>query len=196
MQSASRTTGYRTDVPVSNKFDYSLLCQEREQTHAKEVPPPGQRGYPDVYVDSGDYTVTIDPMKNTQWIRDDSHAHRSAATQHRGALKDHASVMHAVKIVDVHPAPDETFVPTFDMLDRSKKLSQRCVSTSTHGFPMRRGNPHSRNPGQLPHISQRIWKNQLPNKPDFLVERDQWISSTHADRNRAFDCGGGGWTCR
>ena len=171
-----------------NKFDFSLLEAGREQAHAKDVPPDGQRGYPDVYVNGDDVdavTVTVDPYKNAQWIRDDSHSHRSAATIHRGALKDHAGVMRAVALVDQHPGPPTTFVPTSTMLNGFDKLTPRCVANSTRGRT-----PKSGNYGKLPVISKQIWNNALPDVVDWQVEARMWLENTHLSRDRRFDCSG------
>ena len=40
----------------------------KEDLHARDTP----RGYPDVYVNGEDVTVTIDPLKNAQWILPDN----------------------------------------------------------------------------------------------------------------------------
>jgi hypothetical protein len=164
------------------KYDLSMLEAEREQSHAKHVPRRPE--YPDCYSSCEDVTVTVDPMKNAAWIRDDSHAHRSAATIARGALKDHKGVMRAARLLDRHPAPPRTFMPTSSMLDRSLKLSARCVANSTHGMP---GN--SADKGRLPTFSQMIWQNRLGDKPDWRVEAEVWAESNHG-RDRRFDCGG------
>ena len=184
------------DPKYSSKYDSELLERERVASHAKEVPPEGQRGYPDVYVNGADVdavTVTIDPLKNAHWIRDDSHAHRHAATQQRGALKDHAGVMKALSIVSQAPSLETTFIPTSDMLDALDKLTPRCVQNSTRGY---RGAPASGTYGKLPTISKRIWDGVYRDVPDWKVTRDVVMESTHASRDRSYDCSGGGWVCR
>ena len=168
--------------------------KERIDSHAKEVPPPGRRGYPDVYV-NGDVTVTVDPIKNDHWIRDDSYGHKHAASRHRGALKDHNSVMRAVGFIQACEStegetpfwsgcrPPTTFVPTSGHLNESKKLSSKCVGNSTRGYG-------KRGEGELPTFSKLIWQNRLGDKPDWLVWRDMWTENTHGSRDRRFDCGG------
>jgi len=164
--------------------------KDRVDAHAKEVPPPGQRGYPDVYV-NGDVTLTVDPVKTQHWIRDDSHAWRHAATAHRGDVKLHKGVIGSMQgLVQQQYAP-ETFIPTSRHLDESLKLTPRCVQNSTRGKVGTRGNPG--NPalkGQLPIYSQLIWQNKLPETTDWRVWRDVWMENTHLSRNRAFDCDG------
>ena len=165
---------------VRTKYSGVNLDEDRERSHAKEVPdrPP----YPDVYV-NGDVTVTVDPVGNSQWIRDDGHGHRHVATQHRGALKDHAGVMRTRHLLDQHAAPPFNFVPTTHMLDNSLKFSARCVANSTRGNPAIGRNE---NAGKLPVISALQYANRLADKPDWLVEWEQY-APTH---NRAFDCDG------
>lgn len=176
-------------VSVQDHLDYERLTkystvnldEDRERSHAKEVPdhPP----YPDVYVNGEDVTVTVDPPGNNQWIRDDGHGHRHVATQHRGALKDHAGVMHTMRLLDRHAAPPVNFVPTPRMLDDSLKFSARCVANSTHGNPAL---GRQKNAGKLPVISALHYANRLADKPDWLVEWEQYAPT----RNRAFDCDG------
>lgn len=179
------------NAQYGNLEDPETMKWERESSHTKQVPPPGQRGYPDVYVNGEDVTVTVDPYKNKQWIRDDSHAWRAAATAHRGALKDHASVVRAAGRLDHHPGPATTFIPTAHMLDgypvHGRFLTPMCVHNSTRG---RRGAPASDTYGELPVINKRIWNNQLRDVVDWDVEAQQWLENTHLSRDRRFDCTG------
>lgn len=158
-----------------NKFDTALLDEEREATHAKLVPE--NPGYPDVYVNGEDHTVTVDPYKNSHWIRDDSHGWRSAATVHRGALKDHVGVMRAVRQLDRHDGPTETFIPTSRMIDGQNKYTGKCTGTSSRGVGQ------FERPGQLPPITQLIYDNALPDKTDWRVTWEQYGPA----RTRFFD---------
>ncbi len=168
-----------------------MLEEQRNQTHAKQVPPPGQRGYPDVYINGPDVdavTITIDPYKNNHWIRDDSHAGRSQAYKHKGALKDHEGVMKVAHLLDRHAPPQNTFVPTTAQIDGLHKFSTRCIANSTRG---RRGAPASANYADLPILTQRLydWKWERPVKWDWQIEQEMYLAN-HLDRNRAFDYGG------
>lgn len=141
------------------------------------------KGFPDVYVNGEDVTVTIDPVRNTHWIRDGSHRHD--VSRERGAIKDHAAVIRARKAIDDVSAPPTTFVPTSAEIDAMPKLTPRCVANSTRG---RVGSEQTR--GTLPVYSQLIYQNRLRDTPDYEVEREVWLANTHLDRNRAFDCNG------
>lgn len=147
--------------------------------HANDAP----RGYPDVYVNGEDVTVTVDPLKNAQWLLPHN-SERHSFTVHRGALKDHASVMRVAGAVDSHEAAPVNFLPTRQMIDGLPKFTPRCTHTSSHG----RAN-HGAEWGKLPAISQGIYNNLFADKPDWLIEQEVNFMSTHADRTRFFDCG-------
>ena len=106
---------FEDDVYYGAAFDPTI--------HAKDTP----RGYPDVYVNGDDVdavTVTIDPLKNAQWILPHN-ALRHSYSVHRGALKDHASVMRVKHLLDEHTAPPESYeVPTSD-IDKLDFLVER-----------------------------------------------------------------------
>ena len=152
-------------------YDHHDAHNEMMATHA-----PHQAGaYPDVYVNDEDVTVTVDPVGNAHWIRDDTMRH--AASVHRGALKNHAGVMHALDVIKHQGDSRETFIPTSSMLDRLPKLSScrtRCALEVRDGT--------------LPVIHERVWKNTLPNNPYILD--DLRLENGHLSRNRAFDCSG------
>ena len=181
---------------LSNKFDHELMCPDRP--HAAEVPPPGQRGYPDVYVNGpevGMVTVTIDPMKNSHWIRDDSG--RAAMATHRGALKDHEGVMRAAGLLDRHPAPPRSYIPKSSEIDALDKFTPRCVLNSTRGYVGAPG--HKARVGKLPRVSEMIYSNKLgegQGHEDFRAWDDVNWTYMRGNRDRSLDCGGGIGMCR
>ena len=150
--------------------------QERIASQAMEVPPPGKRGYPDVYVNGEDITVTVDPMKNEAWIRDDQ-PWRYPASRHRGAIKDHEGVEAVKHLLDNHPPPKTTFIPTSHMLDEAPKFSEFCVSNSTRGHVCRESD------GTLPVHHKLIWSGLLDGPMPGVILYDR-------RPNRAFDCEG------
>lgn len=162
-----------------------------EAIHAHTEP----RGYPDVYVgmERGadrpvDYTITIDPLKNAAWQLP-GHEDRHSWSVHRGALKDHAGVMRVVDAVDRMAKEGEkeqrqTYMFTSKELDAAPKYTPYCPESSSRGWSKKRRD------GRLPTISQLIWQNRLPDKPDWQVEREVYVANTHLSRNRAFDCEG------
>ena len=160
----------------------------KEDLHASDTP----RGYPDVYVNGEDVTVTIDPMKNAQWNLASHKEPRHSFTVHRGALKDHAGVMSTVELLNnchqnpsCNGPPPVNFVPTTAMLDKSDKFTPRCSHNSSRGYAA-----HGALWGKLPAISQALYSNTLRDVPDWLVEMRVNYENTHGDRRRNFDCGG------
>ena len=140
------------------------------------------RGYPDVYVNGEDHTVTIDPLKNAQWILPHN-AERHSFTVHRGALKDHAGVMRVAGALDKHPPPPGVFVPTASEIDAMDKYTPRCTHNSTRGRAS-----HGDRWGKLPTISQGIYNGAFVGKPDWAVDTEVNMERTHGDRTRFFDC--------
>tara|TARA_B100000965_G_scaffold393350_1_gene404066 strand:+ start:6040 stop:6750 length:711 start_codon:yes stop_codon:yes gene_type:complete len=179
---------------TQNKMAYEQLCKEREQSHATEVPPDHKREYPDVYVNGKEVdmvTVTVDPTTNQHWIRDDSHAWRHAAHHNKGAIKDHAGVMRAIRAVDTHGvAPSTTSqAEVASMIRGVPKWTKRCVADSTRGY--RTGDYTYGgiiDDGDLPTISKMLYEGRVPNTPDYIVEQDVWAERNR--RNRVFDCDG------
>ena len=147
-------------------------------THSSVVPPKGRRGYPDVYVNK-DVTVTVDPIKNAHWVRDDSHRH--PASVHKGALKDHAGVMRAVSIIKKGSKVPRTYMPTTKDIDRLDKYSSLDISNST------RGHHYPSRPGKLPGFTKMIYDGDLYRMTYTTeTERLQYAPA----RDRRFDCSG------
>jgi hypothetical protein len=173
-------------------IDWQQDEANRQLSHAKQVPPRNHQGYPDVYVNGPDVdnpTVTVDPWKNAHWIRDDSVYWRFPASAHRGALKDHNGVMRVAHLLDSHPAPEQTFVPTVGQIDTLDKYSTRCIANSTRGYP---GAPSSDSYGKLWGVQKMLYTGKWPaqTRTDWQVGTDLWLENSHASRNRAFDCEG------
>ena len=191
----ARLKTYLDPTPTPDIFDTGALPNpevdaylektwEKERVHASDLPT----GFPYVYVNGEDVTVTVDPVKNQAWVRDDGH-NRYALTRLRGQIKDHKGVKAVRHLVDTgqfnawQAALPRLVQPTSQELDSSLKLSARCISNSTRGRVGK--GPRS---GQLPIISQMIWKNQFVDVPDWLCEAGTW--NEYRRPNRAFDCGG------
>lgn len=158
----------------------------RQQSHAASVPKTREeQGYPNVYVNGEDLTVTVNPVNKAHtWIRDDSYAFRHPAHMERKAQIDHVAHVTTAALLDRHPGPPETFVPTTQMIDARPKLTGRCVMNSTRGYVKRTAAT------SLPIHSKLIYENRLRDKPSWMVERDLYMENTHLSRNRAFDCDG------
>lgn len=174
------------DHLANSSYNIRHLVEEDNRTHAAATPS----GIPDVYVNGEDVTVTVDPVGNSAWIRDDGQRH--AHTVARGALKDHRGVIVAQGIIDKHAQPPTNFVPTSDHLAQSMKLSARLVANSTRGEAAGLGyvgqDFTDAHPGTLPVISKMNFDGVIADKPDWVCETEMWRSRDR--RNRAFDCGG------
>lgn len=192
---------------VSSEFSAQWDRERREAQAAERT-----KLYPDVYVNGEDVTVTVDPMKNERWMRDDSSWWRHHSSQHRGALKDHRAVMDTARSLDRQECvssrggvcivgqsmPATTFIPTSRMIDAMDKLSPMCVANSTRGYSRLRSNAdgagvlydgadgqpfeHERW-GKLPVISEQIYKNALPEQ--YCVEPSLWVENAPLTYNRA-----------
>jgi hypothetical protein len=189
------------DIPMHRDAAMGKVWeQEREATHAVDRITT----WPDVYVDDGDVTVTIDPMTNEHWMRDDSTFWRHSVSRHRGALKDHAAVTHTMALLSPDGAPPETFTPAVSQIDQMDKFTPLCVASSTHGRRMgsndgagvlyahRRGEyVESERFGKLPELSQRVYSGLLRDRfnQKALDYENQPLTYTRAT-DRAFDCGG------
>lgn len=179
------------DEMAEAAYGGELAEKQRMEAHVPEMkahPFPVDWGNRDV-------TVTVDPLRPGHWwIRDASGRH--GAANQKGELKDYQSVMSAMGAFASQegysagmPGPREPFMPTSAMLDRAPKfMSNTCVANSTRGVAMGMGVKG----GTLPIIQQLIWDNELPDRTDWLVNRDVWDTHRYP-RDRTFDCRG---TCR
>ena len=212
--------GWGAQSHLANNLPYAWTASdpavaERDRVQSHSFGVHGQsfgsranaKGYPDVYVNGEDVTVTIDPIKNSVWIRDDAHAERHDASNHRGGLKDHKGVMRTLRFI----SDSENIVPPHrnydqrDMkmeLDKALKFSTECVKNSTRGA---RGAPGAiAREGTLPQISalnynsvagdgptldDMGWK---PNGRDWEPKGlyHEGTAPFVRDVNRAFDCEG------
>lgn len=168
-------------VPVEDDVYYGGPIESGK--HASAHP----KDYPDVYVNGEDVTVTIDPLKNAQWILPGTSARHSFMV-HRGKLKDHAGVLRVQHLIDKHEPAPRNFEPTYRMLDNSLKYSSRCVVNSSRGSIGPLNVYDTMKAGTLPVISEGIYNNVFRDTPDYRVWDDVHLSDTHASRNRAFDC--------
>jgi len=174
-----RTTQEHVSV---NKFDVTRIAEEDAYVNASAIPT----GFPDVYVNGEDVTVTVDPVGNAMWVRDAVVGARHARSVARGALKDHAGVLLVQHLIDDRnlSAPPNNFIPTSVHLNKANKFSAQCVSNSTRGAVAIKGP----NVGKLPIINALHWNGQLADKPDWLVEQEVWNSRDLTAR--FFDCRG------
>ena len=177
----------RQEIPHTGSLDVDTAAHEREASHASMKPT----GIPYCYTNC-DVTVTVDPMKNQMWTRDDATYWKTEASYKRGAVKDHYGVLDAVKHLDPPQETPTTFLPTSAMIDKMDKWTSRCVNNSTRGWDRttRMYSTKGDRPGKLPVHTAAQYAGMLVGKTDWRVENDFWWANTHGDRNRAFDCEG------
>lgn len=187
---------------------------ERRQSHAADR----IKKHPDCYVNC-DVTITIDPPKNDHWMRDDSSFWRHTSARHRGAVKDHNSLLHTLRLVEgnlstsgydadgvmqkSHPKSHVTFQPTPSLVDRwaPDKLTPMCVANSTRGWRMGnaqgQGILYSKSVGTLPDFPR--W-GKLPiisqqmydgtlGKLDTSGVSERKPMNFYRQENRTFECG-------
>lgn len=141
---------------------------EREEIVHAKVTPAMKDVAQSVYLDSGDYTVTIDPINRDSWIYDgDPDFKRSAV---RGLVFDHEAYRRALNWEKSHHGDITPFLPTTSMLDSAEKYSvpigSRCLGWMGY----------KRDPsrfGQLPVIMQQLYDGTLINKSPGDIEHEQ-----------------------
>jgi len=183
-----------------NRFNLVRLEEEANYVNAKGIPD----GFPDVYVNGEEGTVTVDPPGFSQWVRDDVYGHRHAITMSRGALLKHEAVESLAGNIDRdnYEPPPVNFIPTSAHLDALPKFSGKSLSNSTRGVhknpvenlrkPWQRGK-YGMFATELPIFTKFIYEGRFRDVPDWAIELDQYYAP---DRSRFFDCGGGPTNCR
>jgi len=153
----------------------------RQVTHVPET--PSVPSIKDQWLDWGDHTVTVDPVRNKQWI-DDSHD-RHFATEERARGLDERSVRALVNWEDRNarePLPRTTILS--HMINRlplySAPIGRQCNT-------WRGANRDASRLGELPTITAMIHEGRFPNKNTGQIEAE----IREAERTRAarvFNC--------
>jgi hypothetical protein len=157
--------------------------QARVQSHASANPS----GFPVPYANFFG-TLTLDPMRNQQWIRDESN--RYSAARARGALKDRQGLERALQYLP-HELPPAMFEPTSKMLNALDKFTPKCNSkmagAKTWGDPKLFG--------KLPVYSQLMWldkyRSQGFDKDIGRINKEIALETEHFSRERTYDCSNG-----
>ena len=118
------------------------------------------------WLDTGDHTVTIDPVGNKMWIRYDADSHFESDRRKRGLdaddVRDLQGWFAATDNVDWRPSVPST--ATLDSMPQfTNSYSFRCGGH--RGHPVADGN--------LPAITTLLRKNELWNKPKGQMEQEQ-----------------------
>lgn len=157
---------------------------EREETVHATITPNMKDVAQDVYLDSGDYTVTIDPINRDSWIYDgDPDWKRSAV---RGLVFDHIAYKRALNWEKADHGEVTPFLPTVSMIDAADKYSIP-IGSKCLGWAGNRRDPSRF--GKLPVIMQQLYDGTLINKSAAEIEHEQ---REHERRNaaRLFDTSG------
>ena len=131
------------------------------------------------YLDWGDVTRTLDPMRNQQWIYDsDTFKHGKAVA--RGLALNHVafSDLQNWDKSDVNVQP---FHVTSKMLDDADKMSEPRLGSVWRGYER-----DTSRFGKLPVITQKIYDNSLPNKSRGDIEHEMRESDRRA-AGRVYD---------
>ena len=124
------------------------------------------------WLDWGDVTATVDPIRNTHWINDDSERHHE--THSRGAKYDAARVRDMIgweeRAAAEHRRP-VPFTPSSSSFDSVRKWGAReeetglCANTRGGGWNMDRFN-------KLPVLFAKMYDGSLPNKSQGQIEAE------------------------
>ena len=149
--------------------------------HAAET--PSVVSIKDQWLDWGDHTVTVDPVRNKQWI-DDSHD-RHYATEERGRALDTRTLRSLINWEQRNAREPHARTTIMSSLINSLPLYSKA-----HGCGCNEWRGVARDPsrfGELPTITAMIHEGRFPNKHRGQIEAE----IREAERTRAarvFDC--------
>ncbi|AUD57296.1 hypothetical protein [Pleurochrysis sp. endemic virus 2] len=119
---------------------------------------------PDQWVDWGGHTVTVDPVRTTQWISDSHDRHQASIM--RGRAYDARDVRHLQDWEQrVPPISIEYFEPTSDMIAKNTRWPTCPEWYDLH-------NVNGKDRGEAPIIEQLRYDNKLINKSIGDIETE------------------------
>lgn len=121
----------------------------------------------EVFLDTGDVTVTVDPVRRDAWIYDGYNKYEQS--KKRGFAYDKMAFQQVLGWESASRGDVPLFLPTTQMLDRSQKFP------IPQGQGCRGWNGYDRNSeryGLLPVISQQLYDNSLQNKDPGVIEHE------------------------
>lgn len=130
----------------------------------------------EAFVNTGDHTVVVDPIRRDAWIYDGSEKHRHS--QKRGMGADVVAMQRSMNWDAADQRPITMYLPTTRELDVKTKFASR-VSTK-HDVPT---------DGELPVISHMLYSGELQNKSAGDIEHEMRMANRLAG-NRIFDTSG------
>ena len=132
------------------------------------------------FMDTGDHTVTIDPMKRDQWIFDGYNKHNQS--QKRGLVYDKIAFQQVLGWENADKGSPSFFMPTVRQLDVMNKYTNPPTDPNCPGY---------RGPrlGKLPVISQQLYDGSLQNKSEAVIEHEM-REAARRESARLFDTSG------
>ena len=136
------------------------------------------------FVDWGDHTVTVDPIRRDHWIYDDGERH--ALSQRRGASQD-AAFVNELASAGVYTESQSTYMPTTRDIDALGRFSSGRSGNPTMLARGWRVAPGERE-GKRPVIAQMKYDGVLPNKSRAQIalemkEAERRISARTFDKS-------------
>ena len=132
------------------------------------------------FVEAGDVTITVDPIRRDHWIYDGHTRHEQ--TQERGLRYDTEAFRQVLNWEKAGHSAVSFFNPTVRQLDSLSKFASREPEPHCPGFTSSRV-------GKLPVILQQLYQGSLQNKSTATIEHEM----READRrsaSRLFDTSG------
>lgn len=137
-----------------------------------------------VYLDSGDVTVMVDPMRLDGWIYEGSHAHLLSVKN--GEAYDLRALERAMNWDKSHTPALELFMPTVNALNSVKKFVVQKFVDSGEWAGVDRDLERS---GELPLITKQVYDGSLGDKSPGDIEHEM-REAARRSAARVFDRSG------
>ena len=144
---------------------------DRQYSHTFEV--PRKPVLPDQWVNWGDVTVQVDPIRDQKWIFDGDDAHKTSAD--RGRSYDRSIVQRLVNWETTHtPKPVDYFNPASQPVRDCTRFPSSCLNNveQYNKYYWRGFKRDSSRWGLLPSVTAMIYENRLPDKPEYDIESE------------------------
>ncbi len=139
----------------------------------------------DQWLDWGDHTVTVDPIRNEAWLRpgiEDRHT----ASKERGQAYDSENTLHMMELLKKDTVqPVSMYLPAFKTLNEMPRYQSGNAKMGTWRGELR----DVRGAGELPVIRKKRDDDALPSAPSGAIERETH-EARHDVSERIFDRSG------
>jgi hypothetical protein len=116
-----------------------------------------------VFMDTGDVTVTVDPIRREHWVYDGYN--KFDQSQERGLTYDKVAFQRALNWENADHGVPSLFMPTTRQLDMALKFPSKPEDCpGKHGYGSRNG--------QLPIVTQQLYEGMLLNKSTGVIEHE------------------------